>query len=250
MSSLSKSSKIVSIAIFTVLTIGIGFLAIQIKDVQTNQENLSKEIKLIQKTLEKNNANLLALITPPPRPTFSKVAYQIKDNDSVILGNPKADVSVTLWTDFQCPYCAQSSAIIASLQKKYSQNVKFIIKHYPLPFHQQAKGATQFALAAHKQNAYLPMYLKIFKNYKKLKQNPNLPIDLAKKLNLNVEQLKKDANSSTIKNQINKEMNELQELGVNKISVPKYFIDNREYFGNRTLEDFSKHIDEALAKTK
>ena len=66
MASLSTFQKTVPFAILTVLIIGIGFLAIQIKDVQANQDNLSKEIKLIQKTQDKNNANLTIVVYPWP----------------------------------------------------------------------------------------------------------------------------------------------------------------------------------------
>ena len=224
----------------TIFIIG-GFTlnTIQLNKIHSNQNKITDSIQNQNESI----ATIEAAITPKKPEIISKKSYDIKRLNSVIEGSTNAPVTITLWTDFQCPYCAKSAPIVSELIKKYPKDLAIMIKHFPLPFHKEAKDATRYALAAKKQNAYLPMYTEIFKNYQKLKNNPDLPLELGKQLGLDIEKLKTDALSSEVIAQIDKEMEQLQSLGVSRIAVPKYFINGHEYNGNRSLNEFSKYID-------
>ena len=55
--------------------------------------------------------------------------------------------------------------MIDDLVKKYPNDLRVVIKHFPLSNHKQAKKAAMYAVAAERQNKFLEMEHKIFKNF-------------------------------------------------------------------------------------
>ena len=137
--------------------------------------------------------------------------------------------------------------MIDNILAKYPDDVKLVIKNYPLSFHKQAKKVAKYALAAHKQGKYKEMYHKIMQNYKKLKTNEDLPLEYAKELGLDMNQFIKDFESPEIANQIELEIIELKTILPNA-GVPKFFIQGKEFQGKRTIERFSEIIEKELKK--
>ena len=131
--------------------------------------------------------------------------------------------------------------------KKYPNDVKVLIKNFPLSFHKQAMKAAQYALAADRQGKYKEMYHAIMEDFRKLKTNEDLPLEIAATMGLNVEKLKADADDPAIKAQIDKEINQLKNSGIPRLAVPKFLVAGKEPQG-RDLAAFSKIIDEELKK--
>ena len=185
-------------------------------------------------------------------------AHNIDIGNSVVLGNPDAKVTITKFTDFQWPYCARSVSLIDEILAKYPNDVKVVIKNFPLGSHKQAKKAAQYAMAAHKQGKYKEMYHKIFEDYKSLRNDEDLPKKIAAELGLDVAQLMEDMSSQEIVDQIDLEYSQLASLrnaypetdqyaaGV-RIAVPKFFVNGREPLG-RGIDQFSAMIEEELKK--
>ena len=139
--------------------------------------------------------------------------------------------------------------MIDDILKKYPNDVKVVLKNFPLSFHKQAMQAAKYVLAAKNQGKYDELYHSVMENYRQLKTNEDLPVQLAGELGLDVEQLKRDANSPAIENQIQTEVNELKNSGIPRMSVPKFLINGKEPQG-RTLDAFSAVIDAELKKKK
>ena len=131
--------------------------------------------------------------------------------------------------------------------KKYPNDVKVVIKNFPLSFHKQARKAAQYSLAAHRQGKYKEMYHAIFEDFRQLKTNEDYPLELAAKLGLDVDQLKRDVNDPEIDAQIQKEFDQMRNSGMPRLSVPKFLVAGKEPQG-RDLGTFSAMIDEALKK--
>src|SRR5690606_10367447 len=69
----------------------------------------------------------------------AKVAVSSKDP---VWGAHDAPVTVVIYSDYQCPYCARVEGTLNALKEKYGpQKLRMVFKHYPLPFHKQAKPA-------------------------------------------------------------------------------------------------------------
>ena len=131
--------------------------------------------------------------------------------------------------------------------KKYPNDVKVVIKNFPLSFHKQARRAAQYALAAGRQGKYKEMYHTLMENYKKLKSDQDYPVNIAEDLGLDIDQFKRDADDPTIDAQIEKEINQLKNSGIPRMSVPKFLVAGKEPSG-RSVEAFSAMIDAALKK--
>ena len=139
--------------------------------------------------------------------------------------------------------------MIDDILKKYPNDVKVVLKNFPLSFHKQAMQAAKYVLAAKNQGKYDELYHSVMENYRQLKTNEDLPVQLAGELGLDVEQLKRDANSPAIADQIQIEMDELKNSGIPRMSVPKFLINGKEPQG-RSMDIFSAVIEAELKKKK
>ena len=131
--------------------------------------------------------------------------------------------------------------------KKYPNDVRVVIKQFPLSFHKQAKKASLYVLAAERQGKYLEMSNKIFENYRNLKSNEDLPRQYAEEMGLDMEKFDRDVQDPALEARLNKETNQLRQSGIPRLSVPKFLINGKEPQG-RSLEIFSTIIDAELKK--
>ena len=136
--------------------------------------------------------------------------------------------------------------MIDEILEKYPNDVKVVIKNFPLSFHKEAERAAEYALAAHEQGKYKELAKAIFDDYENLKNNEDLPIELAKNLGLDIKKLISDADSDKIKDQIKLEISQLKKSGIERLAVPKFFIQGKEVNGEYDLTTFSAIIDAEL----
>lgn len=90
-------------------------------------------------------------------PTAATVAKSLKVGDSVTLGNPKAKVTVYIFSDFQCPYCAAAEGADNALAKSF-----------------KAQGSWEASEPKLKEYANAGKILLVFKNYPFLGGDPKL----------------------------------------------------------------------------
>ena len=133
------------------------------------------------------------------------------------------------------------------IEKKYPNDVRIVIKHFPLSFHKQAKKAGLYSMAAERQGKFKEMYHKIMENYRSLKSNEDLPRQYAQEMGLDMVQFDKDMQDPELEARLNKETNQLRQSGIPRLSVPKLLINGKEPQG-RSLEIFSTIIDAELKK--
>ena len=138
--------------------------------------------------------------------------------------------------------------MIDDLLKKYPNDLRVVIKHFPLSFHRQAKKAALYSLAAERQGKFLEMSHKIFENYRNLKSNEDLPRQYAQELGLDMAKFDKDMQDPALEARINKEMNQMKQSGMPRMSVPKFLINGKEPQGKRDIANYSAIIDAELKK--
>lgn len=63
-----------------------------------------------------------------------------------VRGNPNAVITLIEYTDFECPFCKRFHDTPKTLLQRYGDRVNWVIRNYPLPFHDPA--ARTEALAA------------------------------------------------------------------------------------------------------
>tara|TARA_Y100001970_G_scaffold39742_1_gene48965 strand:- start:906 stop:1322 length:417 start_codon:yes stop_codon:yes gene_type:complete len=138
--------------------------------------------------------------------------------------------------------------LIDDILEKYPNDVKVVVKNFPLSFHKQARKAAKYALAASRQGKYKEMYHMIMENFRKLKANEDLPLEYAVELGLDIAKFKKDAEDPYFEDLIKKESLELAQNFERK-SVPKFLVAGKEPSG-RSLEVWSQMIDAELKNKK
>ncbi|MEP7052829.1 MAG: thioredoxin domain-containing protein [Pseudomonadota bacterium] len=86
---------------------------------------------------------------PVTRLDKSKVPLPNGANPS--LGSPHAPVVIQLWSDFECPYCADVHPVLTELLRSYAGKVRLVWHDYPLPLHAHARLAANAGREAYAQ---------------------------------------------------------------------------------------------------
>ena len=155
-----------------------------------------------------------------------KKVHDIPALDSPVAGNPNAAITITEFSDFQCPYCAMRNPMIQDLLKKYPTQIKIVYKHFPLSFHKEAPAAHAAGIAAHKQGKFWEYRFELTKDAKALKFDSTSLVKVAQTVGLNIEQFTKEmalagANQATI----NRDMELGAKVGVQ--GTPTYFVNGK-----------------------
>ncbi len=151
---------------------------VQIKELTTHSAELQKKIDVIKEQVAAQDNLLKSLVTkgdkliqlsqqrPVAAPTPSPVAaqqppeedmdkvYTIPDGGSPIIGKKNAPVTIVMFSDLQCPFCNRFYPPVRDVLKAYPDKVRLIIKHFPLPFHPNARPAAKLTLAANEQGKF------------------------------------------------------------------------------------------------
>jgi protein-disulfide isomerase len=67
------------------------------------------------------------------------------------LGAESAPVVVQLWSDFECPFCANVHPVLTEMLRVYAGKVRLVWHDYPLPFHAHARLAANAGREAYAQ---------------------------------------------------------------------------------------------------
>lgn len=168
-----------------------------------------------------------------------------------IRGNPDSTVVLTEYADFQCPYCAAFYPTVEQVVEKYKDDIRFEFRNLPLvAAHPNAFAAARAAEAAGKQDKYWEMVEILFANQNAWKEatDPRPTFDqYAKQLGLDAEQFNTDFGSSEVNNIINDDVAAFNATG-EQLSTPTFFLNGQRLtLNDATVEEFSTHIDQALA---
>jgi len=169
-----------------------------------------------------------------------------------IKGNPAARVTITEFSDFQCPYCAlYATQIYPQLDEKYIKTgkVKYLFRPIVLPQHRQAQKATEAAECAGDQGRYWEMHDLLFAQQSLWAEKPdavNTFKGFAQKLGLDGATFQQCLDSGKYANVPTENAGDARRLGVT--GTPTFIIGNRILPGAYPLETFVQLIEEELAK--
>jgi protein-disulfide isomerase len=172
--------------------------------------------------------------------------HDIDISGSPVRGDAKASVTIVEFSDFQCPYCASSEALIKQVLDAYPGKVKLVYKHLPLvSIHPNARPAALAAAEAMEQGKFWEMHDKLFQNYSQLSRE-NLS-NIAKQVGLNMDKFEKAMQTEAHKGIIDKDLAESQRVGVR--GTPSFFVNGRKVM-SRDFDTFKRMIEEALKPGK
>lgn len=150
-------------------------------------------------------------------------------------------VTIQVFSDFQCPFCAQFATTIRSMQKTPIPGASIVIefKHFPLSFHPDARLAAQASLAAKEQGKFWEMHDLLFANRMNLQRSSLLRF--AQELGLDLDRFRQDLDSERLKMLIENDIAEGTKLGVN--STPSFLVNGRGYSGAKSFDQLKQLVE-------
>ncbi|HVK76316.1 MAG TPA: thioredoxin domain-containing protein [Kofleriaceae bacterium] len=77
-------------------------------------------------------------------------------------GPDDALVTVVVWSDFECPYCARLAPNLARLRKERAKDVRLVYRHMPLAGHRGADLAAEAAVVAGRAGKFWAFHDRVF----------------------------------------------------------------------------------------
>jgi cyclophilin family peptidyl-prolyl cis-trans isomerase/protein-disulfide isomerase len=100
-------------------------------------------------------------IAPTPGPTEISMFPAVGEDDWV-MGNSSANLTITEYSDFQCPYCALLAADLKELYMLHPDDIRVVFRHFPLPSHPLGLMTAYAAEAAGLQGKFWEMHDTLF----------------------------------------------------------------------------------------
>lgn len=165
-----------------------------------------------------------------------------------IRGKGTSGVTLTEYGDLQCPACGSYYPMVKQLEKAYGDKLAVQFRHYPLnQIHPHAYQASRAAEAAGKQGKFFEMHDMMYENqdsWSSLNDVTSVFVGYAQQLGLNVDQFKKDMDSSAVAASINADIKAGQKAGVT--ATPTFLINGEVIKNPTTVDGFKTLIDEAI----
>ena len=126
----------------------------------TNQQVVSQLTDLLReqfvaRLMQQHRVSILLRRPVPPR-----IAVDL--SLAKLSGPPGAPVQLIVFSDFQCPYCAQLAAVLRHIREKFTNQVQVGFRYFPLNIHERARLAAQAAECADRQGKFWPFHDKLF----------------------------------------------------------------------------------------
>jgi len=217
-----------------------------IAEIQAQQKDLLAKIDKLgagQKAILAKAAAPAAAARPSRPAEDPNKVYPVTVGNSAAHGPADAKITFVEWSDFQCPFCSQAAGLVKQVMEAYPNDVRFVYKNYPLPFHKNAMPAAKAAVAAGNQGKFFEMHDKLFANQRTLSEENY--IKWAGEIGLDVDKFKSDMASAETQAQITAEMREAGKVSVR--GTPTFFINGKKPSG-RSLDLYKSIIDAELKK--
>jgi protein-disulfide isomerase len=167
---------------------------------------------------------------------------EVSDGGAPSRGPANAPVTIIEFSDYECPFCKRAEPTVQQVMAAYPDKVRLVYRHYPLPFHKDARPAAEAAACANAQGKFWEYHEKVF-------AAPSLSADELKKIagQVGLDQAKFDAclANKEMAAIVDKDIADASAVGVR--GTPAFFINGRMLSGAQPPEKFKVIIEEELA---
>lgn len=166
-------------------------------------------------------------------------------NDDWVKGPAEATITLIEYLDFECEACRAYYPTVKQLKEEYKDNIRFVVRYFPLPGHKNSMTSALAVEAAGKQGKFWEMHDVLYENQKdwgeKAVSDPGVFEAYAKQIGLDMDKYKNDVNNNELKERINRDKNSGITLGVQ--GTPTFFINGERIPNPKGYEDFKSIID-------
>ncbi|MCL2778661.1 MAG: thioredoxin domain-containing protein [Polyangiaceae bacterium] len=167
-----------------------------------------------------------------------------------IWGNRYAPVTVVIFSDFQCPFCARVEPTIDQVKSTYGPDkVRIVWKNQPLPMHDKARGAAEAAMtvfALKGSEAFWKFHDLAFQNQQAL--GPDNYEKWAVAAGVDPSAFKTALAAKTASAKVAEDQQLATKVGVN--GTPAFRINGVELTGAQPFDKFKAVIDQELGKAQ
>lgn len=177
-------------------------------------------------------------LLPDPKDPLT-VSVPNVGKDDWALGPAKARMVIVEYSDFQCPYCAQTAPDLLKFQSEHPQDVLLVYRHFPLTsIHDKANLSAQASEAAGLQGKFWEMKDLLF-NYENWQTWTKLSVadfenwlktNAASIKGLDVDHFMKDLKSDAIVAKVQKAGTDAQTIGLGGTPTIFVFLDGQLVF--------------------
>lgn len=165
---------------------------------------------------------------------------QIDVKNAPCHGSERAPVTLVVFSDFQCPYCALAGRMLGELKKRAGEKLRICFKSFLI--HKEAEQAVHAAFAAHEQGKFWPFHDKLFANMRA--QSKADLLGYAKELGLDVARLERDMQGAEVMNAVLRDGIAARRLRLR--GTPAFFLNGRPFSDPKNLPTFLDWIEEEL----
>ena len=174
-----------------------------------------------------------------------KVVSAAEAEAGASVGPEKAAVTITEFSDFQCPYCKQAQGTIKRVLQNYADDVRLVFKHLPLGMHAQAFPAARAAFCAGEQGSFWQYHDALFASES---MSPEVFTRLATELRLDMPRFNACVDSEAARMAVLRDMHDARRLGIS--GTPAFVINGKLFRGALNFEDFKGVVERELKSAR
>jgi len=154
-------------------------------------------------------------------------------------GPDGAPVTVVVYSDFLCPYCAKGDETLREFAKRHPDSVRILYKHYATEELSRQAAQVYEALAAQDPKIAFAFHDAVFAAQQEIEQagEPSL-YALAVKFGANVPKLKRDLKNPALAKRIDDDVAEARSFGIE--GTPTFLINGVSVRGAAPLSEFEE----------
>lgn len=155
-------------------------------------------------------------------------------------------VTVVVFSDFQCPYCSRVLPALDRLLETYPNELRVAFRHYPLPFHQDARPAALASIEVQRQlgdEGFYRFHDLVFANQRAL--GLDALVQYAQQVGANGPAVRAAVERETHAAALERDGAQVASLGVR--GTPHSFVNGRPVSGAQPFEAFDTIVREELA---
>jgi protein-disulfide isomerase len=173
------------------------------------------------------------------------VTYRMPTDERPTLGPEDALVTLVVFSDFQCPFCARLGETVHEITSKHP-DVRVVFRNMPLANHPRARDAARAALAAARQNKFWEMHDLMFTEQKTLGDADFTA--LAERLGLDTDQFASDMADPEIERLVAEDEALAGSFGIQ--ATPSSFVNGRFVRGAPPLAAYESLIAEERSRAQ
>jgi protein-disulfide isomerase len=223
----------------------------QIRDYLTERARKELTDGLVDNAIKKGD--LVIMFPEPEEPIYNVpvngddvVRYGPEPSDTKPVACKAEDCPITIveYSEFQCPFCSRVVPDTKRILGEYKGKIRWVVRDFPLSFHDRARPAAIAAKCANEQGKYWQMYATLFENQRNL-GDADLK-SYADKIGLDKGKFDSCvATPGPMEAKIDKNFQSGVQLGVS--GTPAFFINGRRLSGAMPYGEFKRVIDDEIS---